>query len=105
MKKIFDCRGQRELDQFDFGVHDQGLPSCTVSSSLFCVLDEGDAEKKAKRIEGGFSLDHVDHKYKWPNVFGEGRAANDRSFYQFGDPILVYNEVTEEMENFSKFYM
>lgn len=43
MIEVMDCsKSLTDLDQYDYDGREDGLPSCAVSSSLFCVLEEHD---------------------------------------------------------------
>lgn len=44
-------------------------------------------------------------QYKWPNQFGNQALINNdyRENYIFGDPILVWDESSEEIQHLGKF--
>lgn len=96
--KLFDC----SKENFDLNDYEQNLalPSCKVDNGLLCVMEND-------RITSNEFFDinlKSSVNYKWPNVFGFEEIKEYSDMYRFNDPILVFNENTETIENFGELF-
>lgn len=97
--KLFDC----SKENFDLNDYEQNsaLSSCKVDNGLLCVMEND-------RITSNEFFDlnlKTSVDYKWPNIFGFEDIKEYSDMYRFADPILVFNENTETIENFGKFFL
>lgn len=97
--KLFDC----SKENFDLNDYEQNsaLPSCNVNGGLLCVMED---KKKTSNEFFDINLKSSAVNYKWPNVFATEEIREYSDMYRFDDPILVFNENTEMIENFGEFF-
>lgn len=95
--KLFDC----SKENFDLNDYEQNsaITSCKVDNGLLCVMDN---DKTTSYEFFDVNL-KSSVKYKWPNVFALKDTKEYSDSYIFDDPILVFNENTETVENFGEF--
>lgn len=96
--KLFDC----SKENFDLNDYEQNsaLPSCKVDNGLLCVMEN---DKITSNEFFDFNL-KSSVNYKWPNVFGFEDIKEYSDMYRFDDPILVFNENTETIENLGELF-
>ena len=102
MLNTFQCH-ENHATIYDFS-YNSGLESCRISSDLFCVIRDNSDDRWSKQ-----SFDtslKKQFKHKWPKVFSavaNSMTDDDRDTLKFGDYILVFDEVAEEIKVMGEF--
>uniref|UniRef100_A0A1B0CUJ9 Tectonic-1-3 N-terminal domain-containing protein n=2 Tax=Lutzomyia longipalpis TaxID=7200 RepID=A0A1B0CUJ9_LUTLO len=84
MLKLFDCH-EAYISTTDYHTL-HGLPSCRVSSSIFCVLRNNLHRYDYEEFDESLSAWRVHH---WPDTIEETPADSGRDFYRLHDPIAI----------------
>lgn len=92
MLMAFDCN----LEESHSYILNHGLPSCSVSSSLFCVLKNNFIDEAVTDFD--IRLMSEKTTQKWPIKWPDSLKTNYSETYRFNDEILFYNELTESVD-------